>query len=159
MGKTAAEVQREIEELRRDTDQVLVELELRARNALDWRSQVRRHPAIAAGAGIALVGGLALAGYASYGRIRVRKKPVGVARRQLGVAEEVFAEPKKGLTWRSLPAMTERSDENLLKRVLYAALTAGVVALATFMARRAVDTIWSKTMQERPPGGVIDKFV
>ncbi len=81
------------------------------------------------------------------------------APRGLGEAKEVFAEQGKRYNWRTFPKIKERSDENLLKRVLYAALTAGMVALATFMTRRVVDTIWSKTMQERPPGGVVDRFV
>ena len=152
MDRTAADVQREIEELRKETTLLVSELEARARDATSVKSQVQHHPAIAAGAGIAMLGGLAFSGYAVYERVKDERKPRIAVLPPEGrggkIRETAGKEAGKVLPMQ----IKERGNDTMLKRVLFAALTAAAVTLATFMARRMVSTVWKKTMQETSPG-------
>lgn len=59
MGKTPDEIANDVDQTRNDLRSNLQELELRVRDATNWRTQVRRHPGRAFGA--AVVGGALLA--------------------------------------------------------------------------------------------------
>jgi len=58
MGKTAADVEREIAAIRRETSWIVEELEYRVRRAMDLRAQAAAHPFLAGGTALALAGGL-----------------------------------------------------------------------------------------------------
>ncbi|MCL5961269.1 MAG: hypothetical protein M1358_18500 [Chloroflexi bacterium] len=73
--RSAEEIEREIEDIRVDTDRLLTELETRFRDALNVRAQAERHPLAASSAGVAVFGALGLTAYALY--TRFTHKPPG----------------------------------------------------------------------------------
>ena len=71
---SVAELSRQVDDERRDLSRNLSELKTRAESALDWREQVHRHPAFAAGAALGL--GMLLA---QLGGSRPRSRARGTA--------------------------------------------------------------------------------
>lgn len=76
MGKTAADIEREIDELRADTDRVLVELEHRIRDTINIRTQAEQHPLVATAITFGTLMGLGLVLYLAFFRPR-EVQPLG----------------------------------------------------------------------------------
>jgi hypothetical protein len=142
MGQTPAELQREIEDLRREATFAVEELEHRLRRATDIQAQVEDHPYIAGGALLGLLAGI---GFFSYRLVANRRRPAtSVATLRQRVAGAVHkVEQAKDVEGLGAPSM--------LKRVLWAMLSAGTVALAGLLAKRLAASLWMTAMHESPP--------
>ncbi|MBI2955653.1 MAG: hypothetical protein HYY30_15160 [Chloroflexi bacterium] len=71
MGKKTADIEREIEYLRADTDRVLNELERRVRETMNVRAQAEHHPLATTAIALGAITGLALVFYMAYFRPRL----------------------------------------------------------------------------------------
>lgn len=174
MGETAADTQREIEQIRLDVLSATRELEHRLGNALSPSTYVdiaRENPAAVAGivvAGIGIAGALVVREIVERQR---RNRPTERLRRTVhGVAEglgEQFERAREALPT-SIPlgfhigASDDKDDQttqlqipgsqpNMLKRILWAGLVAGMMAGGGLLARRVSAIIWRKAMREEPP--------
>jgi hypothetical protein len=123
-------IEREIESLRGEIDDLVDELDRRRHDALDWRLQLRKHgKPIAIGAGMLLAVALVARG------LRRKRRPL--LSDQLGAilrgAYEVGRHPER----------FERADEggrSLALQLAKTAALAGASVMARRMAERAVDT-------------------
>jgi hypothetical protein len=180
VGATAADTQREIEEIRKDVSSAALELKRRFVRATDTtrlkgeaRAAVTDHPAALVGVGLGAVGiGGALAARVIVERRRRRqpreriKRAAQAAVESLGGRIEQVREALPSLA--ALPvevrigtqgadagdadgATVERSDPSVVKKVLWAGLVAGMMALGGLIARRASTTIWRSVLGEEPP--------
>ncbi len=143
MGEKPAELQREIEDLRREASFAVEELEHRLRRATDVQAQAEDHPYVA---GAALLGLLAGIGFFSYRFVvNHREQSTPVARLRQRVASTAHS------IERQAEYVDERRKPNMLKRVLWAMLSAGTVALAGLLAKRLMASLWTTAMHESPP--------
>ena len=181
MGATAADTQREIEEIRKDVSSAARELRhriVRAKaRATDTRTvttAIQAHPAalIGVGLGAAGVGGLYAA--RAIAERRRRRQPQERLRRAARAAAEELGERIEHVretVRESLPALpvevrfgtqgaeddggkdavVERSNPSVVKKVLWAGLVAGMMALGGLIARRAATTVWRSVLREEPP--------
>jgi hypothetical protein len=174
LGETAADTQREIEEIRKDVLSATRELEHRVTRAASPRTYVqaaREHPASVAG--IVLVG-LAAGGVLIAREIierRRRNRPTERLRRTVhGVAEglgEQLERAREALPT-SVPIglrigsgdqeekqttqlQVPGSQPHMLKRILWAGLVAAMMAGGGLLARRLSAFIWQQAMREKPP--------
>lgn len=175
MGATAADTQREIEELRNDVSSAVSELKARIARALSPKTYVeyaRENPAAILGVGMA---GLSIAGLALARSIaQSRRQPTTAERFQAGVSEasEALAQGAQR-AWSAAPtaplevklgtADAKRSgaetprvrptgqDQGVFTRMLWAGLVAVMMAGGGLVARRASATIWRTAMGEAPP--------
>jgi hypothetical protein len=161
MGETSVDTQREIDSLRDDLSATVGELERRAKRAVDIKAQAQEHPAVVGLLGIGLLAGVAVLGYSAVNEYRESRKPVNRLRRRAGgVAEDV------GERWerarQAAPIRISRRNEDeavdtpsqepgMIKKILWAGLTAGIVALFGLLARRASSMLWETLMREPPP--------
>jgi hypothetical protein len=174
LGETAADTQREIEQIRLDVLSATRELEHRVTRAASPGTYVdaaRENPA--AVAGIVLVG-VAVAGVFVAREIierRRRRRPTERLRRTVhGVAEGLGEqlEHARELLPTSIPiglrngSSDDKDDEptrlqvpgsqpNMIKRMLWAGLVAGMMAGGGLLARRVSAMIWRQAMREEPP--------
>ncbi len=147
MGTRSAEqIEREIEELRVDTDRVLVEIESRFREALDVRTQVERHPLAVGSAGLAILGAFGLTAYTVYTRVTHKHSVLDRVKQQL----EHKRAPGSFLA-REKPGAPRGIGVGLVKRILWAFMATVLVTLASFAARKFSATLWTRTMHEKPP--------
>ena len=173
MGATAADTQREIEEIRKDVSSAARELRHRIRRFTDLRSikrAVLEHPAalVGVGVGVAGVGGVAAA--RAIAERRRQRQPQNRIRRVAQAAAEGIGErieqvrealPSIPVEVRfgtqgadgqgGEPAPVERSDSSVVKKMLWGGLVAGMMALGGLLARRASTTIWRSVLKEEPP--------
>ncbi|MCC7369794.1 MAG: hypothetical protein IT306_15310 [Chloroflexi bacterium] len=175
MGATAADTQREIEEIRKDVSSAVSELKRRVTRALSPKTYVeyaRENPAAILGVGMA---GLSLAGVAMARSVaQARRQPTTAERLQQGVAsaaqsltegaQQVLAAvpslpievrvgtgdaQKNGSDTKLLSL--KGSDQGMFKRMIWAGLVAMMMAAGGLVARRASATIWRAAMGEAPP--------
>ncbi len=129
MGKTANDIQREITEIRAETDDVLAVLEVRVREMFNLRSQARRHPLVISGLGFGLVSGLSLLAYALFLRSHPTASP------SLHRAGSFHTGEQPGI----------------LKRALWAAFASSVAAVGSILAKRLAAGVWMKASKELLP--------
>lgn len=156
MGATSSDTRREIAELRAETTALLVDLEGRVRHLLDVRAQIREHPGVAAGAGVAVSAGLGLAAFAVYRNVQQRRSTERRTQERLRLLAEQVAE---GLPFRiaardgrlEIPGFQIEKEPSLGQRVLWNVLATGGTALATYVARQMTESLWSRGFGEPPP--------
>lgn len=143
MGTTPSDIEREIADLRHETTRIVEELEYRTKRALDVQSQVRDHPYFAGGLLALILGTVSFLIYRVVEARRAQSAPAPqLGRRLRATTEEIGAR---------LAELEHRRQASMLKRVLWAMFTAGMVALATLLTRRLSATLWSTAMREPPP--------
>jgi hypothetical protein len=160
VGQTSADIERELAEVRSSIATTVEELEWRARSVFDLKGQARDHPRLAAGAGALVLGGAVFTLSRALAERRAARRPVNrLRRRRDALAGE--------LTRRLQQARDRTQDQteprnrgrrqnmneqpNLIKTLLWMALTAGTVALAGLLARRVSSALWEAVMHEPPP--------
>jgi hypothetical protein len=170
LGATSVDTQREIEEIRKDISSAVSELEARLVHAASPKTYVelaRENPAAVVGMGVA---GLGVAGAfvaRSIFEARRRNRPAERLRRTVQDVAEGFAEQLERAR-ESLPigARTNTTDTSegggtqlqvtgsqpsMVKRLLWAALVAGMMAAGGLLARRVSTALWRQLMREDPP--------
>ena len=136
--KVTRELESEITEVRSRLDRSLAELDRRRHELTDVRLQVKRHPMVAIGAGVAVVailGGVAYAVWAA----RQRQKPVSKARRFREALSRMVEDPHK----------VAKSEPTVPEKILAAAGAAAATMLTKKLLERAFNTIG----QQREPVG------
>lgn len=169
MGRTSADTQREIEEIRKDVSSAFAELEVRIGRATDFRAHARRASGSPkALAGLALAGGAAAALLVARAVSAARKsrRPEERLKRALsGAADELgerFERAREAIPLemrlsssdddrRGSPIELQGSEPSMLKKLLWAALAATMMAGAGLLARRISAAVWKAAMQEEPP--------
>lgn len=164
MGETAVETRREVEALRDEVSQIVDELERRGREALDVRVQATRHPAASGALAVGLGGGLSYLIYSAVSQARQRREEQA---RLQGRAGRWLAALRQ--RWEPIVQNTARDrrqarraaggEASMHKRILWAAMSAVLVALATLLARRMSALLWERTMRERPPAAPSETHV
>ena len=181
MGATAADTQREIEEIRKDVSSAarelrhrIVRVKARATDTKTVTGAVQDHPAalVGVGLGAAGIGGI-FAARAIIERRR-RRQPQERLRRAARAAAEGLGErieQVRETVRESLPSIpvevrfgtqgadddggkdapVERSNPSVVKKMMWAGLVAGMMALGGLIARRASTTIWRSVLNEEPP--------
>lgn len=168
MGATAADTQREIDQIRKDITSAVVELRKRVRRGTDVQTQTRRakdNPAALAGVGLLAVGAGGVVAARAVAEARRRRRPEERLKRTVrGAAEELgerFERAREALPFevrlagddddrgRSIEA--ERSEPNMIKRMLWTGLVAAMMAGAGLLARRMSAAVWKAAMKEEPP--------
>ena len=174
MGETAADTQREIEEIRKDILSATRELNNRVTHAVSPRTYVdlaRDNPAAVVGLGLA---GLGLVGAAAARAVfeqRRRNRPSERLRRTVqGVAEglgDQLSRAREALpVGISLTTSDQQADQatqlqmtgsgpSVFKRIMWAALVAGMMAAGGLLARRISAAIWRQAMREDPPSASV----
>lgn len=175
MGATAADTQREIEEIRKDVSSAVSELRARVTRALSPKTYVdyaRENPAAVIGVGLA---GLSFAGVMMARSVaQARHQPTTAERLHQGVASaaESLAEGAQR-AWAAVPSLPlelhvgtgdakgkssetkqltlQTKDQGMFKRMMWAGLVAIMMAGGGLIARRASATIWRTAMGEPPP--------
>jgi hypothetical protein len=170
LGATSADTQREIEEIRKDVSSAVGELEvrlIRAASPQTYLELARENPAAVVGMGLA---GLGVAGAflaRAFVQARKRNRPAERLRRtvqdvaeglgeQLGRAREVIP---VGLRIGTADAdesggtqlQVTGSQPSMVKRLLWAALVAAMMAGGGLVARRLSAMLWRQLMSEDPP--------
>jgi hypothetical protein len=168
MGETAVETRREIDQLRSEMTQLIEELEQRARLAADVRAQVAANPVVVGLLGAALTSALGGTVFIAL-RSRQRKQEeearidhraaelLGLLRKHVKppVSVEIVTDDRDPRRRRERHRAPPARDPGAIKKVLWAALTAGLMALATMLARRLTETVWERAMHEVPPEKVV----
>ena len=175
MGATAADTQREIEEIRKDVSSAVSELKARITRALSPKTYVdyaKENPAAILGVGMA---GLSVAGVIMARSVaQSRRQPTTAERIQEGVSEVAGALAEGAQrVWAAAPSLPVEvklgttdakgkgseptqltlagKDQGMFKRMLWAGLVAMMMAAGGLVARRASATIWRTAMGEAPP--------
>ena len=177
MGATAADTQREIEEIRKDVSSAARELRLRilrATNPRNVTTAIQEHPAALVGVGLGAVGVGGIYAARAIVERRRRRQPQERIRRAARAAAEGLGErieQVRETVRESLPsipvevrfgtqaaegdgakdAVVERSNPSVMKKMMWAGLVAGMMALGGLIARRASTTIWRSVLKEEPP--------
>lgn len=126
------EIEREIEHLRLRLDHSLAELDRRRHELMDVRLQMRRHPAIFAGAGAVVVLLLGGVGFAIY-RSRKREELPQKARRLRIAVGRAVDEPEK----------VARGEAPVWEKIVAAV----GVTIATSLAKKLVERTWNQTLE------------
>ena len=177
MGATASDTQREIEEIRKDVSSAARELRHRILRATDTKTlttnattTVKEHPAALVGVGLGAVGIGGLFAARAIQERRRRQEPRARIRRAAHAAAEGLGERIEQVR-EALPALPfevhfgtqgadgdggepatiERSNPSMVKKIMWAGLVAGMMALGGLIARRASTTIWRSILNEEPP--------
>jgi len=174
LGETAADTQREIEEIRKDILSATRELEHRLGRATSPGTYVelaRENPAAVAGVAVVGLGAAAALVVREILERRRRNRPTERLRRTVhGVTEglgEQLERAREALPT-SIPlgirigSSDDKDDEsgrvhvpgsqpNMMKRMLWAALVAAMMAGGGLLARRVSAIIWRQAMREEPP--------
>ena len=170
MGATSADTQREIEEIRKDVSSAVSELEQRLAHAVSPKTYLqlaRENPAAVLGIGVAGLGVVGTMAARAVLDARRRNRPSERLRRtvhdvaeglgeQLGRAREAIP---VGLRIGAAGDDDDRGTEikltgsqpSMVKRLLWAALVAGMMAAGGLVARRLSATLWRQLMREDPP--------
>lgn len=180
MGATSADTQREIEAIRTDLTAAVTALKQRAiqvgqraedqaARVADVRTQTRRvkeHPAALAGVGLAVVGAGGIATARAVIRARRRQRPEERLKRTVRTAAEELGErwerARHGIplevrlggaddNGHGRRVEMERKEPGMIKRMLWAALVATVMAGSGLAARRLSAIVWKAAMDEDPP--------
>jgi len=175
VGATAADTQREIEEIRKDVSSAVSELRARVTRALSPKTYLdyaRENPAAVIGVGLA---GLSFAGVMmSRSVAQARRQPTTAERLQAGVASaaeslasgaqsvlaavpslplevHIGTRDAKGKGSETKQLTLQSKDQGMFKRMMWAGLVAIMMAGGGLIARRASATIWRTAMGEPPP--------
>jgi hypothetical protein len=172
VGATSADTQREIEEIRKDVTSAVGELRRRASRATDVKTQstqlsgqAREHPAALAGAGLVVAGIGGALGVRAVLEARRRRRPEERLKRTMRSAAEELSERwerardvlpldfrlRDGDDDEGKSVQLERNDPSMIKKALWAALVATMVAAGGLLARRLSAAVWRAAMQEDPP--------
>jgi hypothetical protein len=168
VGATAADTQREIEEIRKDVRSAVLELRKRARRTTNVKRQarhVKENPAALGGVGLVVAGAVAVGAARAVAEARRRRRPEERLKRTVRSAAEELGErwerAREALPFdvrlsaddddRGQSVQVERSNPNMVKRMLWAALVATVMAGAGLAARRVSAAVWRAAMNEEPP--------
>jgi hypothetical protein len=169
LGATASDTKREIEEIRKDVSSAVRELEERLAHAVSPRTYLelaRENPAAVLGIGLTGLGAAGLVAARAVIEARRRNRPSERLRRTVHEVAEGLGD-QLGRARDSIPTGfrfgTEDADEHspqiqltrsqpgMIKRLLWAALVAAMMAAGGLMARRISATIWRQAMREEPP--------
>lgn len=168
MGATSADTQREIEEIRKDVSSAVSELEKRLAHAASPKTYLelaRENPAAVLGLGVAGLGVVGTMAARAVLAARQRNRPSERLRRTVHDVAEGLGE-QLGRAREAIPvglrigsADDERGTEikltgsqpSMVKRLLWAALVAGMMAAGGLVARRLSATLWRQLMREDPP--------
>jgi hypothetical protein len=170
VGATASDTQREIEEIRKDVTSAVGELNRRLRGMTDVRAHVKRaneNPAALLGIGLTAVGVAGVVGARAIVESRRRQRPSERLRRtMLSAAEELgerWERAREALPLelhvggredddgRGRPVQIAQREPSMIKKVLWAALAATMMAGAGLLARRLSAVVWRAAMAEDPP--------
>ena len=171
MGATSADTQREIEEIRKDISSAAEELGSRLRRMADvgrHSQRVKENPAALAGLTLAVVGiGGAVATRAVLEQRRRQTPQERLKRTVRGAAEELSERWERAREALPLelhlgsrdddddkggrPAEIRLKEPSMIKRILWGALVAAMVAAGGLIARRLSAAVWRATMKEEPP--------
>lgn len=143
MGQTSSDVEREIDDLRRETGWIVDELEYRARRILDWRGHIAHHPYLSAVVSLAI--SAAVAAFVSAIIAHRRSAVTPGARLRLRFSDSVRR------VRHSTPLVEKKGGRGVLKRVVWTMFATGMVALAGILARRLSAALWQTALKERPP--------
>lgn len=148
MGTTSAEIQRQIVDLRDDITAAADEVERRMRGMVSPSGVLQlvgANPKVVGGivAGVVLVGLIA----ASSSKVNSRVKERRATREAADAAVVAMASPARG----GGGGGGGGGDYGMLKRLLWSALTAALMAIGGLVARRLSSTLWKAAMQEEPP--------
>ena len=173
MGATAADTKREIEEIRKDVSSAVSELTRRVTRAVSPQTYLevaKENPAAIVGVGL---GALSLAGIVlarSVEESRRQNRPSERLRRGVMGAAESLTETAQP-AWAAVPSLpvdvrlgtrdaddkeaqgatVKGSEQGMLKRMLWGALVATMMAAGGLAARRLSATLWRTAMGEAPP--------
>lgn len=174
MGATSADTQREIEEIRKDVSSAVSELEKRLARAASPKTYLelaRENPAAVIGLGVAGLGVVGTMAMRAVLAARRRNRPSERLRRTVHDVAEGLGE-QIGRAREAIPAIpvsvrigsagdddgdrdtdiaVTGSQPSMIKRLLWAALVAGMMAAGGLVARRVSATLWRQLMQEDPP--------
>jgi hypothetical protein len=181
VGATAADTQREIEEIRKDVSSAARELRHRILRTTSqvtdpgtYTTAAQEHPAALAGVGLGAVGVGGIYVARAIIERRRRQQPRERLRRAATAAAENLGErfeQVRETVRESLPTIpvevrfgtlgaegdggkepvVERSNPSVVKKMLWGGLVAGMMALGGLIARRASTTIWRSVLKEEPP--------
>ena len=170
MGATASDTQREIEEIRKDVTSAVGELNRRLRGLTDVRAHAARaneNPAALLGIGLTAVGVAGLFAVRAIVESRRRQRPSERLKRTMLSAAEGLGEQwerarealpldlhvggREDGDGRGHPVQIARSEPSMIKKVLWAALAATMMAGAGLLARRLSAAVWRAAMAEDPP--------
>ncbi len=173
MGATSADTQREIEEIRKDVTSATEELYKRAHRlsarVTDVRAhseQVRDNPAALGAAALAVAGIGGVAGARAYVQYRRRQRPEERLKRTVrtaaGELSERFERAREAIPLElhlggrdderdGRQPTIERKDPGMIKKMLWGALVASMVAAGGLLARRLSAAVWRAAMNEDPP--------
>lgn len=176
MGATAADTQREIEEIRKDVSSAVDELRRRVTRTADVRTQARLqtrrakdNPAALAAAGLGVAGLGGVAAYRAVSEARRRRRPEERFKRSVrSAAEELggrLERAREALPFdihlaggdddkddkRGSNVDIEMKEPSMIKRILWGALVAAVMAGAGLAGRRLSAAVWRAAMKEEPP--------
>ena len=171
MGATSSDTQREIEEIRKDVSSAVSELErrlVRAASPKTYLELARENPAAVVGLGVAGLGVVGTIAMRAVLAARKRNRPSERLRRTVqGVAEGLGEQI--GRARESIPVsvhLGSASDDDdshgadinlagsqpsMIKRLLWAALVAAMMAGGGLVARRVSAMLWRQLMSEEPP--------
>ena len=175
MGATSADTQREIEEIRKDIASAATELQSRARRLVDFRSGVAgaqpatrvvtENPFVLPAVALAGAGAVGLIAFRAVSEARKRRRPQERLKRTVLRAAEDLGERWQRVR-EALPtevrlsgrddeeneaAEVRRSSPNMVKRMLWTALVAAMMAGGGLVARRLSAAVWRAAMREEPP--------
>jgi len=170
VGATSADTQREIEEIRFDISSAADELERRALRLVDVQAHARwlqENPAALAGVGLVVVGVCGVLAFRAVSSARKRRRPdERLKRTVLGAAEELGERLERAREAIPLDVHIgshdheddpgrgpdrEGSNAGMVKKMLWAALAASMMAAAGLVARRLSAVVWKAAMKEEPP--------
>lgn len=127
------EIERDIEHLRTRLDRSLAELDRRRHELMDVRLQIRKHPAVFAGAGAVVVLMLGGVGYAIYRSRKREEMPQKARRLRIAVGRAV-----------DKPEKVARGDAPVWEKIVAAV----GVTIATSLAKKLVERTWNQTMEQ-----------
>jgi hypothetical protein len=170
LGATSSDTEREIEEIRKDVSSAVSELEKRLVHAASPKTYVelaRENPAAMLGLGVASLGVACTMAVRAVLKARQKNRPAERLRRtvqdvaeglgeQLGRAREAMpVVPRIGTSSNDDDKGTDitvtGSQPSMVKRLLWAALVAAMMAAGGLIARRVSATVWRQLMREEPP--------
>lgn len=173
MGATAADTRREIEEIRKDISSAVGELTRRVTRAASPQTYLdfaRENPAAIVGVGLAGVSVVGALFARSVAEARRQNRPSERLKRNVleaaeglseGVQRALSAVPalplevSLGTADAKGPGKKEKTlkvgEPGMVKRMLWAALVAVMMAGGGLLARRVSATIWRSAMGEAPP--------
>jgi len=130
--KAPREIEREIEYLRTRLDRSLAELDRRRHELTDIRLQMRKHPAVFVGAGVAVALMLGGVGFAIY-RSRKREELPQKAKRMRIAFRRTVEEPEKVV----------RAEPPVWQKMAAAVGT----TIAVSLAKKMVERTWNQTVE------------